>query len=328
MFLPTGYVSISNGVSNGRSVYERLLKGKITVQDDKGNKRIVVVDDGQITDNRLIKDGKTVYRIVYGRFERNGKDLVRFRMGSGKGKHGKSRTYEKLFGHKGVCHSWYKNGRLIRQKFFYGNGCLAYDYRYHANGCLIRDPDGKVLYRLEGILNCRRRWDGHAVFNSQKERADWFLKSVPFKVWRGKRLIFSGKYEGEHRVGEWIEHGQPVFYVEGVPLPKKLYETPPDKLDVMEVLKLRNAQTRMALMSRIPVRRIAEVGTLIHKQGAMRLYDIKGYESRILRVKCPTTGSFYFLNVPYDATRCEEARQWTFGVGVDFQKRIKFAQET
>lgn len=329
MFMPNGYVAVSNGKSNGRSFYDRLVKGKIVIQDDQGNKRIAYIDDGQIIDNRLMRNGKTVYHIVYGAFERKGKDIVRFRKGSNKGKHGKSRTYEELWGRKGVCHSWYNNGRLIRQKFFYENGHLAYDYRYHAKECVVKDPDGKVLCKLKGLLDCRQQWDGHAVLR-KKDMVSWFLKSEPFEVWDGKRgkVILAGQFDGEHRVGEWVENGQPVYYVEGVPLPKKLYETPPEKLDVMEVLRLKNAQSRMALMSRIPVKRVAEVGTLIHKQGAMRLYDIKGYESRILRVKCPSTGSFYFLNVPYDATHCEEARQWTFHVGMDFPNRIEFAKET
>jgi hypothetical protein len=60
----------------------------------------------------------------------------------------------------------------------------------------------------------------------------------------------------------------------------------------------------------------------------MRLYDIPKYEVRILRVQCPTTKSYYFLKVPKDSQKCEQARQWTFHVGTDFQKPIKFAVET
>ena len=83
----------------------------------------------------------------------------------------------------------------------------------------------------------------------------------------------------------------------------------------------------MALMEKIGPDRIAEVGTIIHKDGDMRLYDIPGYDVRILRVKCTTTKVFYFLRVPKDAKRCEPARQWTFHVGQDFSEPIKFAED-
>jgi len=327
MFMPNGVVAVSNGKSNGRSFYDQLLKGKITIQDDEGNKRIVYVEDGQIIDNKILKGGKQIYHIVYGGFERKGDDIVRFRKGSGKGKHGKSRTHEELFGHKGVCHSWYNNGRLIRQKFFYENGHLAYDYRFHAKECVVKDPRGNVLYRLKGMLDCRGLWNGHAVFNKSNP-LEWFLASRPFEVWKNDSLILAGQFDGRHRTGRWVENGKVTYYEKGVPLPKKLYETPPEQLNVKDILRLSNAQSRMALMSKLPPERIAEAGTVIHKQSDMRLYDIKGYESRILRVKCPSTGSFYFLNVPHDAARCEQARQWTFHVGDDLRKPIRFAKET
>jgi hypothetical protein len=125
-----------------------------------------------------------------------------------------------------------------------------------------------------------------------------------------------------------VENGKVAYYEKGVPLAKKLYETPPEKLNVKDILALSNAQSRMALLSKLPPGRIAEAGRVVHKQGDMRLYDIKGYEARILRVRCPSTGAFYYLNVPYDSAHCEQARQWTFHVGDDFRKPIRFVKET
>jgi hypothetical protein len=302
------------------------MDGKIIIQGPEF-KRIAYVKDGQIVDNRLFENGRQVYHIVYGEYERNGDDVVRFRKGSGKGKHGKSRTHEKLFGHKGICHSWYNNGRLVRQKFYYENGHLAYDYRFHGKECVVKDPSGEVLYRLKGILDCRCQWDGHAVLNKSNP-VEWFLHRSPFEVWKNGKLILAGQYDGLHRTGKWVENGKIVYYEKGVPLPKKLYETPPEKLNVKDVLSLSNVQTRMALMSRLPPGRIAEAGRVVHKQDDMRLYDINGYEARILRVKCPSTGTFYYLNVPRDSTHCEQARQWTFHVGDHFRERIRFDKET
>jgi len=326
MFMPNGYVAVSNGKSNGRSFYDQLMEGKIVIQSPEF-KRIVYVKDGQIIDSKLIVNGRRKYHIVYGEFEKDGGNIVRFCKGSGKGKHGKSRTYEELFGRKGVCHGWYHNGRLNRQKFVYLNGRVAYDYHYHAKECVVKDPKGRVLFNLKGMLDCRRMWNGTVIFNKEK-MVEWFLTICPFEVWKDGKLILAGQYDGRHRTGRWVENGKVAYYEKGVPLPKKLYETPPEKLNVKDILALSNAQSRMALLSKLPPGRIAEAGRVVHKQGDMRLYDIDGYEARILRVKCPSTGSFYYLNVPHDSAHCEQARQWTFHVGDDFHKPIRFVKET
>jgi hypothetical protein len=125
-----------------------------------------------------------------------------------------------------------------------------------------------------------------------------------------------------------LENGRTYYYVNGVGIPKKLYETPPDKLDPAQILKIDNAQLLMAMMEKIGGDKIAKIGKVIHKDGDMRLYNIPKFDVRILRVRCTTTKAFYYLKVPKDASKCEEARQWTFGVGQDIARPIKFAQET
>jgi hypothetical protein len=337
----TGLVRVMNGKSNGRSFYDELMEGKITIHG-KGWKRIVYVKEGQIIDNKTLMKGKVKHHIVYGSYEKEGENIIRFRKGSGKGLHGKSRAKEKLFGNDGICHSWYHNGRLMRQRFIYANNHIAYNYNSRGKECIVRDPKGEEIYKMKGLIDCRGLWGGHSVFNREPLyygdgtpvepegdiRAEWFLRSKPFELSFKGRVILSGQYENGQKIGRWIEGGRVFYYERGVPIPKKLFEMPLEKLNVKEILNLPNAQTRMALMSRIPPERIAKVGRLIHSQGEMRLYSIKGYDTRILRVKCPTTGSFYFLNVPSDSNHCERARQWTFHVGDGIQKPIKFALET
>ena len=330
-----GFTTISSGKSNGRSVYDSLMEGRITITgyDERGKayQRVVKIADGEVQDNKLIENGNIVHHIVYGAFEskltERGREIVRFRKG-GKGKHGKALRHEELFGVTGVCHSWYKRGRLVRQKFIYDNRKTAYDYNAFRENCIIRDHTGKILYEIKGRLDGSMNafYGSHSVFSRKMQ--DWFLRRTPFEVKKQGKVIYAGQVQNEQRVGKWVENGQVVFYEHGVAIPKKLYETPPDKLDPLKILRLNNAQLRMALMAKINPERIAQVGTVVHKDKEMRLYDIPKYEVRILRVQCPTTKSYYFLKVPKDAEKCEQARQWTFHVGDSFQKRIKFVKET
>ena len=128
------------------------MDGHITLtgQDAKGVsfKRLATIRDGEVWDSKIIKNGKTVYHIAYGKFEKEGNTIVRFHKGTGKGKHGKARRFEKLFGSEGVCHSWYKNGRLTRQKFIYSNNKTAYDYNAYGQHCVIKDAHGNILYEV------------------------------------------------------------------------------------------------------------------------------------------------------------------------------------
>jgi hypothetical protein len=330
-----GVVAIQSGYSNGRSIHDLLLKGKIVIsgEDHKGRafERTAIVRNGEIWENKLKQNKKLIYHIAYGQFEKipgNGREIVRFKEGTGKGRHGKSRRNEILFSHKGVCHSWYKNGRLVRQKFIYDNKKTAYDYSGFKTACIVKGYDGRLLYEIKGALDGRNNiYNGsHSVLS--REMRHWFLEREPFEVKKSGKIIYKGQIQNRQRIGEWVENGKRVFYVNGVAIPKRLYETPPEKLDPAKIIKLPNAQLRMAMMEKIGPDRIADIGRVVHKDKAMRLYDIKNYDVRILRVQCPTTKAYYFLKVPKDSSKCEEARQWTFGVGNGFNKQIKFAKET
>lgn len=330
-----GLTVISSGKSNGRSIYDVLRAGKIIISgvDHKGCSftRTAIIRDGEVWDNKITQDNKLIHRIVYGQFESipgNGREIVRFKEGTGRGRHGKSRRYEDLFGKKGVCHSWYKNGRLIRQKFIYDNKKLAYDYNAFGSECVVKNYKGKILFEIKGALSSRSNalHGCHSVLGLHMRY--WFNETKPFEVKKDGKVIYAGQIKNKQRIGEWVENGKKYFYVKGVAIPKKLYDTPPEKLDPGKIIRMPNAQVRMALMEKIGPDRIAEIGRVIHKDKEMRLYDIKNYDVRILRVQCPTTKSYYYLKVPRDAKKCEEARQWTFGVGSGFNEPIKFAMET
>lgn len=338
------FVTVQNGHCNGRSSYQELTQGRVTItgKDREGKEfcRVVEVRDSEIVDNILRAGGKVVHRVRYGEFESRlssaGREVTRFHKASAKGRHGKSNRYEKLFGHDGCCHSWYKRGRLVRQKFYYDNGVLAYDWDTSSKPVVIRNVNGSERFRVTGDIDGSKRWTGDSVFNREME--DWFRRSTPFSVEERGKVIFSGQYEHGQRVGKWVlplrilgaYEGLEHYYVHGVAIPKKLYDTPAEKLNPRKLLKISNAQLRMAMLAKanFTAERLSEIGTVVHKHKAMRLFDVKGLDTRILRVQCPSTKSFYFIHVPKDSTKCEEARQWTFHVNAGVAAPIKFDQET
>ncbi len=329
MFFSSGFVRVASGKSNGRSFMDDLSEGRVTISglnhDGQRVKRVVKFHDNEIWDNAFNVNGKRIFRIVYGQFVKDRERWIRFHPKTGQGKHGKARARDMLFGHKGICHSWFKRGRLIRQKFYYENGVKAYDWSLK-KVAVIRDVNGVELFRIEGALSAKEIWDGRSIFTRPMDV--WFRESEPFCVWKRGKVFYRGHVQNGQRVGEWVIDGKKFFYEHGVAIPEKLYHASPESLDPIEILKIGNTQLRMALMAKVGTERLATVGKVIHQDGSMRLYDIPKCETRILRVKCPSTNSFYFLGVPKDATRCEQARQWTFHVGDGFERQIRFVKET
>jgi len=348
------YATVSNGRSNGRSSHQVLKAGRVTIAGTDGTtqfRRILEIVDGEIVDNRLVVHGKVIHRVCYGKFETthtdHGRATTRFRKGSGKGLHGKSRQRLILFSNPGWCHSWYKQGRLVRQKMHFDNGVMAYDWSGHKT-VDIRRPDGSLEFRLHGEIDASKQWNSRSVFD--REMPDWFKRSAPFSVENAAgQVIYAGQHENGQRVGRWVlpssslmdvlghradDHGdrpgEEHFYERGVAIPKALFETPRDKLDPVKLLKIANAQLRMAMLAKAKFdgERLAQCGVEVHRQGAMRLIDVPGLDTRILRVQCPSTKSFYYIHVPHDSVQCEQARQWTFHVGAGVQGAIKFAVET
>lgn len=324
-------VCVKSGTSNNRSFNQDITKGRVTISgtDLRGNKfkRVAYYLDGRIVDNKYIQNGKTEFHIVYGKYERKDNNIIRFK-GDGKGKHGKSRTFEKLFGTEGTCHSWYSNGRLVKQKFIYANGKKAYDYKCSSKPFEVKDKFGNLLFAIKGRINgsdCAY-YGGHSVLH--KNMKSWFMADVPFEVKKNGKVIYAGLYKNRQRQGEWVEEGKKKYYLRGVEVPKNVYFIKPEDIDIRKVLNMDNAQVRMALLDKINPEQFSKVGKVIHSDGDMRLYAIPKLDVKILRVKCTTTGAFYYLKVPHDSTECEQARQWTFGVGREFNKPIKFEVET
>lgn len=313
-----------------RSIYGAVKNGRVTISGltyKTADKFVVTMAQGRIKDYKELLKGHVSYHLAYGKFEKRGKNIVHFHK-EACGRHGKARREDVLFGHKGVCHSWFSHGRLTRQKFIYDNRVVAYYYTSGTKEFIVRDPNGNPLYEITG----RIKTEGNMLKGSRsvlnEDVSQWFLMSKPFCVKKNGKDWYAGKLEHRQKVGRWVEDGKIYYYVKGVAIPKKLYETPDDKLDPMKILNLGNAQLRMSLMSKIDPKKIAKCGRVVHKEGDMRLFDIPKLETKILRVRCTTTKAYYYLRVPKDATKCEQARQWTFGVGEYLNKPIKFEVET
>jgi hypothetical protein len=342
------FVGVSNGGMRGiRGYYDRIDNGRVTITDNTNGvkrKTIINVRHSLITTKRIMEKGQTVHYVEYGKVsKRKGRYILKFRKGTHCGGYdGLSTRYDQeVFGYKGVCKTFYVHGRMMWQKFYFeGTKKLCYHFNPYKKGLVMRHPNGNPLYEFAGEIDSRRKVGGYLVWKNHwgddRENMDWSKDgNCSFKRTDiNGRIVSQGEYSNKQRVGEWVINKQPVYFMDGLTVPKKMYDTPPEKIDPIKVLRLKDVDVRSIMLNRIGLKLLAEKvpHEVIHndKKGGMRLLKFNGKVDppiNILQVTCPSTKQHYFLRVPPDILKCEEARQWTFHVEPGEQP-INFDVET
>ena len=260
---------------------------------------------------------------------------------------GEIRQRTTLYGHSGICRTLYKRGSLKGQRFIYSNGFTAYQFSRKDQNCVVKYPNGKVALEFttdKPIIKTLEQFDdvrkGLPYFTTMNMRK---VDNFNFNEY-DRRGRLKNKYEVKNRQqnGVCIKDYQEYFYLNGLQVPKKLYEMKPEQIDPRVILRLDNAQVRSMFLKKVGLDRIVKSckGKLIHKDGEMELYDFPIWHDkretsdidkylRILKVVCPSTHQNYFLRIPAHEryNTCENARQGTFNKFED-KEHIKFALET
>ena len=261
-------------------------------------------------------------------------------------------TKTKLAGFHGKRYQNARGGSISGEKYVYRNGKTAYKVGRAAHKGTVVYPNGRVMATWKGSRIDFIRWDGKGLFDRNGDfkffhktgTSEMFVnlfkdRTYEFEVFdrRGK-TFHKGKVENRQRVGEWVEFGEKTFYLQGVKVSHKLWSTPAEKLDSKEIMSISNVQLRTSLCMKKGYGVILKDlgGSLIHKDGEYELYempilkprvprwnsDVVDKVIRLLKVKCPTTGTYYTLRVPPQINTCEEARQWTFKVVPSTQRNV------
>jgi len=318
--------------------------------------------------------GKVTYWMRFGAFERwdnkeHGRGIVRYHPDTMQRAHGIAEVFSQKFkGLSGTCKTQYSWGRMLHQEFWYsGSHRRAYSFHHNDKAVVFKYPDGKICGEVSSPAGFKIKGDiGDICFTFSRDADKWeeddesgtpnifdFSKNgncqFVFYDRRG-HVRHRGQYQNRQRTGEWVLNGHPVYFVHGVAIAKKLWDTPPEKLSIKKVIRIKNAQMRAALLAKIGPERLVKGlkgKTIDATKTGMRLIQLpikldegrgkNNQHMRILQVTCPSTKTKYYLNVPdYIAKdgekrikldKCEAARQWTM-MNDNPKKRIKFAVET
>jgi hypothetical protein len=339
-----------------RSMSEQVDNGTITIRNDNGDMVKARVEQGEVIQAEVKREGKLRYAVKYGEYEKTLKDgkiwkLYRYRKGTATGVHGLCvRRDLELQGQEGTCYTFFSRGKFIWQKWVYNNGVIGYYVRHTDKEVKGRYANGKPLFHIKvSSFYMKDNRYGVVFLNNRHYQAGQHNYSVDGVYceytfyYRNGRIAEQGKYENNQKQGEFVQKGIRYFYISGVPIPKDLYEKDPKEIKASRVLKIENAQARAMMLKKIGYDRVVQEckGKVIDqdKQGYTLLdFPIREDKDefngdkylRILKVVCPSTKGDYFLRVPPtdDFKTIAQARNGTFTGFEPNAKEVKFVVET
>jgi hypothetical protein len=182
--------------------------------------------------------------------------------------------------------------------------------------------------------------DGPSFKRNTDSSFTWFDKKG--------RVRWQGQYKSNQKSGVWIENYKEYVYIRGISVPKALSDAKPEEIDVYRVVSEKNAQLRAVLIEKIGMNRVINElkGEILDedKINDFSLINIRLAQEddqkfagdktiNLLKVKCPSTQAFYTLRVPPGIKDVNTARQWTFGVEIDSEFKLReealeFVKET
>jgi len=332
---------ISRYAGHGRNLWLHLNDGTVTVRK-KGENVVLKVRGGCVlAKTTRTKDERTILKYGHGlRTSRRNRVIMEeyFEPGSlramRKGGLWKKQTAVSLCGSKGTveCYST-SSGAYGKEVFTYNNGLCAYVATRWRKRFEVKRPNGRPWVVIAGQV-CLT-WSSIAERLGSDETDFGMWNMVRGQNWDltvydadGVTALTHGHVENRQKQGKWLEAGKTVYYMSGVRVSRELFEEQPDKWNAREILSVPNAQLRCSLLNRMGYDRLlakVEHRTIDQAADGAQLLEITAGTDgrsalgpdrmlRLLKVVCPSTRQVYVLRVPPDMKRCEQARQWTFGL--------------
>lgn len=326
----------------GPGTYLRAVvcQGHVTEQVRRTGTQCTIVKHGQ---EYTVKQGRRIIEQVF--YEPGSQRAIR------RGGLWKKATGLKLCGAKGTLECYSTPGGLYgKEVFTYHNGVKAYVAERGKERLEVRRPNGRLWIVLEG----RIRLGFHPIVQRLNANPNdvglmGFVAGLDLSVTvygpSGTRAITRGSYVNRQRQGRWLKSGKVAYYLSGVTVSRKLCEDDPEQWDGYEVLRIPNAQLRSSFLNKMGYQRLlqkvehevidtdADGSQLLAITVTSDRYLRPGIDRtmQLLKVTCPSTKATYVLRVPPDVQNCQQARYWTFGLGLDSIRngaRFELVEET
>jgi hypothetical protein len=339
------WVCVNDGTvavhAKGKHFRARIANGVVLEEATWTRKERITLRYGR---DRTVKRGKKTIKEEY--FEPGTPCAIR------KGSLWKRERGISLCGAKGTveCYST-GSGAYGKEVFTYDNGRQAYTATRWRKKLVVNRPNGRLWLVINGPVYLG---DYPIAERLQANADDLSLCAfVRIRDWdltvydaNGSKVVTKGRIENRQKQGKWLERGKVTYYISGIEVSRELFEDDPTKWDGCEVLRIPNAQLRCSLLNRMgydnllakvkstTIDRSRDGTELVEIDTGVANYPLHRQPDefmRLVKVICPSSRQVYVLRVPPDMSRCEQARQWTFGLreeSIEEGIRFKLVKET
>jgi antitoxin component YwqK of YwqJK toxin-antitoxin module len=224
---------------------------------------------------------------------------------------------------RGTCRMWYENGSLQCEEEYINGKLHGLKRAWHNNGILeaeinykngVKDGSYKTWYEngkpREVSVFVNGNYDG--------TRTNWYANGLMWTQCHYRAGVLHGVEK------KWYEDGKlqsTKAYARGMHIPiwvNNLIVT--GQLRAAHILKITNAEVRRLCLEELGYERFLSQmeHEVIEKEGEQELVKINWVNREepicLVRVRCPSTGTFYTLRVPPSMKTIKDAVAWTFGM--------------
>ncbi|MDP2646546.1 MAG: hypothetical protein Q8P24_16525 [Desulfobacterales bacterium] len=228
--------------------------------------------------------------------------------------------------------SWYRDGRRECLEY-YRCGVKHGPFRtWHVNG----QPREACLYRDGALHGERMLWCRSGKVDSQEQYQKGRLHGLR-RMWHPNgqlKLVESyreGRRHGEcHMYDEMGRLTGQSYYIRNRQVPGRLYElSARGQLTAKDIIAIPDFHQRLLFLQELGYERF--MAQVPHKtlqtdgdRTLIRIVWRRDEEPMVLvKVRCPSTGTYYALRVPPKTRTIQEAVGWTFGVRADIYHPIE-----
>ena len=138
-----------------------------------------------------------------------------------------------------------------------------------------------------------------------------FISDRPQEINKNTR----GQLHADLKPALLFRDGYCLWMLNGISMPKEIVLTPAEELNSKILINNKNAEVRREIIKKIGYSRILKdlKAKNLDSWREYELYRIDNVDVEpinLLKMICPSTGSFYALRVPPDITKANEAAKW------------------
>jgi hypothetical protein len=311
----------------GRNFFSDLTDGEVIIRSNlqrKGVKARYKVRNGEIVES-VTRGGARKVHMVFGQFQKvyNHGKLVEEEYY----RHDKRILHKGLYYRKvsrnHILERYSSGGSMAREIVYWKNGQLMYNLGKGNKNVRIYKKDGSPMAKItlsKGISMYSWKWNLHVDVPELKKLALTFRENWHYEIYGRNGNVYSWLKGENNTPTDGCKGRSRMYFMRGIHVPKKVIT---GDYDAQYILGYPNVTIRSELVKKYGIERMVKEleGETVDKNEEYELlqFPVPGGREpdnvlKVLKMRCPSTQTWYALRVPPQSADITEALNWTYGL--------------